>query len=307
MTTIRQAGLGDLDTLFRLAQRTLVYESFSRELLQEKLFSPAVPERDDYHTYLLEVGGRIVGMLQVVLQLDRHRAWLGLFGVDPDYQRRGLGRSLWNAAEDRFEQAGIQSVDMLTIPENYLTPGLDPRYTPAICFAERLGFHRVNQTANMRAALDQDYRTQEQEHRLASVDLRCERATEADEAALQCFFAEQFGEGWHAEALLAMRCDPPGLHLAWKGDRIVGFAAHSAMNAEWGNFGPMGVCESVRKKGVGRILLYRCMQDLKAAGHASAVIPWIGPHRFYSDALGARIERVFWQYRLDRVRSKTVS
>jgi hypothetical protein len=70
------------------------------------------------------------------------------------------------------------------------------------------------------------------------------------------------------------------------------------MNQEWGNFGPMGTADEARGLGLGEVLLYRCMADLQAAGHKTAVIPWVGPDAYYSRLLNCHIDRVFRQYRL---------
>ena len=47
------------------------------------------------------------------------------------------------------------------------------------------------------------------------------------------------------------------------------------------------------------MLLRRCLAEQRAAGMASAQIGWVGPLGFYSRAVGARAERVFWLYRRD--------
>ncbi|NUP67682.1 MAG: GNAT family N-acetyltransferase, partial [Nonomuraea sp.] len=74
------------------------------------------------------------------------------------------------------------------------------------------------------------------------------------------------------------------------------FAAWGARPA-W--FGPMGTAPDARGLGLGGVLLRRCLADQRAAGQASAQIGWVGPLRFYSRAVGARAERVFWLYRRD--------
>ena len=151
----------------------------------------------------------------------------------------------------------------------------------------------------MRAQLDRSFDTSRQEAALQAAGVEVRRARGEDAARIERFFGRCFGEGWLAEVRLAMSREPPAVHLALRNDEIIGFAAHSTMNAEWGNFGPMGTADEARGRGIGRALLYRCLADLKAAGFTSAVIPWIGPYRFYSRLLNCAIERVFWQYRLD--------
>jgi GNAT superfamily N-acetyltransferase len=107
-----------------------------------------------------------------------------------------------------------------------------------------------------------------------------------------------FGGTWHAEAAGALRRDPVGCHIAVRGEgsesEYVGFACHGVNRRAW--FGPMGTAESMRGQGVGAVLLRRCLSDQRDAGLRHAEIGWTGPIRFYSRAVGAILDRVFWTY-----------
>jgi len=50
----------------------------------------------------------------------------------------------------------------------------------------------------------------------------------------------------------------------------------------------------VQGRGLGRILLFRCMDDLKQMGHEKAEICWTGPISFYARTAGAVMSRIFW-------------
>lgn len=297
--TIIDATRNDLDRLHTLAADALPFDTFSPALLDEKLFFNPFPGRDTYHTLLAEVDGQAVGMLQHVMRPGDQQAWLGLFAVVSSHRRQGIGRRLFETARTAWIEHGIQTVEVLTIPNNYFVAGIDPRYTPAVCFVERLGFERTKETANMRANLDASFDTSADETRLAGEGITIRRARTDDRERFERFFAQYFGEGWLRETELEMQRTPPAVHLALAGDDIIAFAGHSAINREWGHFGPMGTADAARGRGIGRVLLLRCMADLKAAGHATAVIPWIGPHGFYSRMLDCRIERVLWRFKLD--------
>jgi mycothiol synthase len=45
------------------------------------------------------------------------------------------------------------------------------------------------------------------------------------------------------------------------------------------------------------VLLLRCLADQRATGLERVQIGWVGPLRFYSGVVGARVERVFFRYR----------
>jgi GNAT superfamily N-acetyltransferase len=294
---IRTARVDELPALYELAERSLVLDSFSQELLAEKLFEKRRPQEFSWQVYLAESRGRPVGFMQSVARAAAGKAWIGLFGVDTSVRRRGIATALFERARGEWP-AGIEEVEVLTIPGNYFVPGLDPRYTEAICFLERFGFERFKDCVNLTADLSQRYDTSAEHQRLASEGVDVRRARPDDQSLLDAFFAEHFGEDWRFEASLAMDNDPPTLHLALKDNRIIAFSAHSTQNHEWGFFGPMGTAPEARGLGIGRVLLWHCLNDMRDAGHPRSVIPWVGPIAFYQQWCGARVERVFWRYRL---------
>ncbi|MEV4089182.1 GNAT family N-acetyltransferase, partial [Nonomuraea fuscirosea] len=168
---------------------------------------------------------------------------------------------------------------------------IDVRYTAAACLAERLGYERYhvawNMTADLRTA---DLSVADEVARLAESGVTVHAAGD-DRKRVAAFVEEHWNERWAWEAVNAA-----GLHYAERDGRILGFAAWGSRPA-W--FGPMGTAEDARGLGLGRVLLRRCLADQRAAGQDSAQIGWVGPLRFYSRAVGARAERVFWLYRRD--------
>ena len=296
---IIEAKPRDLDRLYVLLSESLPFDAFSAQLLEEKLFFNPRPGDYVFQTLRARAGAETIGALQHVVQPGARLAWLGLFAVDQAHRRRGIARRLYHVACDSWRNHAVQTVDAIGIPCNYLVAGIDPRYAAAIGFVESLGFARRGEPCNLRAQLDRDFNTAEAEAKLLSRGIEVRRARPGDAQLLERFFAAQFGESWLIETQLAMGIDPPAVHVAVQGGEIVGFAAHSTMNREWGNFGPMGTSERLRGQGVGQVLLHRCMADLKQVGFTSAVIPWTGVYPFYRKFLNCEIERTFRQYRLE--------
>lgn len=296
---IVEAPPGDLEELHLLLSKTLEYDGLSVDLLRQKLFFNPHPGRDVYHVLAARRNGRLIGAMQHVLRTDSGLAWLGLFAVDFDHRRQGVARRLFASVLHAWQHNRIRSAEVMTVPTNYLVPGIDPRYTPAVCFVESLGFVQKGPRINMSCLLNRDFCTEQEERALAAEGIEVRRAHTGDWSAIERFFSRQFGEGWLCETGMGMANRPPSVHLAMKGGEIIAFAAHSTMNQEWGCFGPMGTTEACRGKGIGRVLLFRCMSDLKSAGFRTAVIPWVGPYRFYCRLLDCRIDRVLWQYRME--------
>ncbi|WP_232327504.1 GNAT family N-acetyltransferase [Herbidospora yilanensis] len=201
-----------------------------------------------------------------------------LLAVDPAARRRGTGRALVLAAEEWARSHGAREMRFAGNPPCYAWPGIDVRYTPALCLADSLGYERYRAACNMTVDLVGDLR-----------DLPGDFTISDDRAGVAEFVRENWNEAWAWEAVEAERC-----YHAEVGGEIVGFAAWGARPA-W--FGPMGTTPSARGLGVGTALLRRCLADMAAAGLPVAEIAWVGPIGFYAKAVGARVERVFWLYR----------
>jgi ribosomal protein S18 acetylase RimI-like enzyme len=68
---------------------------------------------------------------------------------------------------------------------------------------------------------------------------------------------------------------------------LVGFACYDV--ASKGLFGPIGVREDYRRRGIGKALLLTCLHVMLRERYAYAVIGWAGPVDFYARTVGATI------------------
>lgn len=102
---------------------------------------------------------------------------------------------------------------------------------------------------------------------------------------VQDWVRRHFSQYWVSEVTVAISHQPPGCLVAIVAGELVGFACYDATAR--GFFGPTGVAESQRGKGVGQALLYHTLAAMKAHGYAYAVIGGVGPVDFYARAVGA--------------------
>ncbi|WP_245898694.1 GNAT family N-acetyltransferase [Nonomuraea indica] len=277
----------DLEWAVQVAEAALTLDAAEAGALVRRLAAPPAGRR---WTALVDGGGVVMASMS---DRDPGAGHIDLLAVHPDEQGRGLGRRLVRAAEEWLRGQGATQARFAGNPPCYAWPGIDVRYTAAACLAESLGYERHHVAWNMTADLTSaDLSTEGDVTGLAARGVAVRAAdTAADRERVAAFVREHWNERWAWEAANAA-----GLHYAERDGEPLAFAAWGARPA-W--FGPMGTAPAARGLGVGRVLLRRCLADLRAAGYGSAQIGWVGPLRFYSRAVGARAERVFWLYRRD--------
>lgn len=94
-----------------------------------------------------------------------------------------------------------------------------------------------------------------------------------------------FSPGWASECDVAFSRQPIACFIAIEASQIVGFACYEAT---WKNFfGPAGVVEDARGRGIGAALLLACLHAMAAAGYAYAIIGYAANPAFYTRTVGA--------------------
>jgi mycothiol synthase len=284
----------DFNDVLNIMVRSHHLDNITDTILLEKLDDPGY---NTEMTFVAEMNGIIAGFIQGLVRNVRGEkiAYIKLMGVLPEFRRNGIARAMYNALEKQAVKEGAVTMRIYDVVMNYLMPGIDPRYTAALCFAERMGFSRFTDTSNLHARLNRNWDTEAEEKKLKNDGITICRADENSRESLMNFIDTHF-DLWRHEVSVAYRNHPVSIHVAIENDAVKAFSAHSANNTGTGWFGPMGTHPDLRGKGVGSILLKRCLDDLKKAGHSYAIIPWVGPISFYSHHCDAVVERVFWRY-----------
>jgi predicted N-acetyltransferase YhbS len=101
------------------------------------------------------------------------------------------------------------------------------------------------------------------------------------------FVSDNFSRAWADEISVGLVRQPVTVFVALREGRLVGFAAYECTLKNF--FGPTGVVESERGRGLGRALLLSALRGLRELGYAYAVIGGVGPAAFYERAVGARL------------------
>lgn len=296
MVKIRKYRREDFEAVLNLLNQSCEFDDFSAEILEEKLYSDPFWNVDS--TFIAEKNAVILGFLQGVLREIRAEkfAYIKLMVVNKSSRRAGVATAMLKEMEAYMVSVKVDRLRIYDVPLNYFMPGVDPRYTEAVCFALKHGFERNGEAVNMDVDLQaRSWDTVTEIDKLQKEGIKIGRAEEDDLDDILSFLKKEW-ELWQYEIRMAMESEKPSVFIARKNGEVKGFAAYDGNNKGTGWFGPMGTDEVFRGKGIGRVLLYKCLEDMKLEGHKEAIIPWVAPISFYSHYCGAKISRTFWRF-----------
>ena len=111
------------------------------------------------------------------------------------------------------------------------------------------------------------------------------RAQPFDIAQVRSFIEKNFSVTWAGEVSVGFANKPVSVYIAIVDKEIVGFAAYECTHRAF--FGPTGVAEKARGRGIGKALLLACLWGLREMGYVYGIIGRAGPVEFYEKAVGA--------------------
>ena len=306
VVAIRAYEEGDRAAVVRLLAGCLPYDRmddlvFADRILRDPDFDPAL-------NLVAAADGQVMGFVAGASANEQLQCPAGvkLFAVAPEWRQRGIATRLFDELEGRLRDTGAGHAVAMAAGNNRITQGLDVRYTAALCFLAARGYERTGVTQDMVADLARtDLETATAEAAAAAAGIRFRRATAADRDWLHEGVARELaypapgshlGRRWAYLATLGLDGPPAAVQVAEEAasGAFLGFGATHV--ARWGVLGPMGVAERARGRGVGAVLLKRCLRDLRVDGFEQGEIYSVGPIAFYAKTVQATVSRVLYQF-----------
>jgi len=121
--------------------------------------------------------------------------------------------------------------------------------------------------------------------KLAEQGIIVRRAMPYEKHLTVAWVGQQFSARWASECDAAFSNRPISCYIATHQAQIVGFGCYDATCKDF--FGPTGVLESLRGRGIGKGLLLACLEAMRQQGYGYAIIGWVGPKEFYAKTAGA--------------------
>jgi GNAT superfamily N-acetyltransferase len=283
--TIRPFKINDLEQVVLLQNQCMPQDSVNSAVFQRKVL---LDQNFDLRGCLVaEDQGKIVGFILGLRRLfkiedspdDSDKGWITLFFVHPDYREQGIGTALLEACESFLRSENRKTVWISSYAPNYFIPGVDVNaHEEAHRFLQHHGYVELVRPLSMDARLIQletpDWVKQKQCER-EQEGYRFEFFTPERTLELLDFMKQHFPGDWQRFAREKMtgitlgRNLPDEITLAIKDNKIEGFAQF-----EGERFGPFGVNANLRGNGLGAILLFKTLNQMRAKGMHNAWFLW---------------------------------
>ncbi|NSW56061.1 MAG: GNAT family N-acetyltransferase [Armatimonadetes bacterium] len=253
--------------------------TFRRKVLLDPNFDPS---------RLLVTGGigDVTGFCLLVMRrvalegvgLESGRAWITAMGVRPAQRGKGLGSALLERATQLCRETGCSQVSIAPYAPNYFVPGVDlDGYSDGLRFLLAREFVQVADAISMDANIvlldTAAHLTREPE--LAAAGIRIGALDPSRIPALMAMLQEHMPGDWvrHARELLidASRghASYDQFTVAEMNGEVIGYCQY-----EGEHFGPFGVRDDFQGRGIGTVLLAKCLEAMRRAGHHNAWVLW---------------------------------
>lgn len=122
-------------------------------------------------------------------------------------------------------------------------------------------------------------------NKLKEKGIEVRRAIAPEKHIIVEWVRKNFSSAWASECEVAFTNHPVSCYISIEDGNVTGFACYDATCRNF--FGPTGVGIEARGKGIGTVLLLKCLYAMEAEGYGYAIIGGAGPKDFYARSVGA--------------------
>lgn len=235
--------------------------------------------------------------------LEENRGWISIMFVVTEYQGKGYGKALLNEVEKRLKKEQVKEITLCAYSPNYFTPGVDLKYEKALTLFEQGGYVKGTDAVSMQKNLfsyNIPQKTQDMIGQLKEEGISFSTYSLLYMEKLLAFVEKEFDAGWVRNILQAIRngeAEDTILISTDKDNQVIGYCMRK-IDGNDARFGPIGVKESVRSKGIGGILFDLQMREMQKRGIYYAYFLWThgAAMRFY-ERHGMSVYRTYQLYR----------
>lgn len=224
-------------TIHKFRQQALYDDNFNPELCFIAL------DEENVVGFILATK-RIFPYLERGLEPDR--GWINVLFVDKKYRNQGIGKHLYQLAEDKLKSLGVKEITLAAYSPSYFFSGIDEiNYHEASLFFKKLGYSSNDSHYSMSINLKDYEMSKEIKMMKKEFEDKGYKFTHFKyEYSLELleFLKNEFGGGWKRNALMSMRDGTAEdvILLVLHHNQICGFSM-SAIDGNPCRFGPIGI------------------------------------------------------------------
>lgn len=235
-------------------------------------------------------GEKLVGCLYAVRRLlpmlgtdlEPDNGWIPYFFVAENYQHSGIASQLLKEAIAFLKTAGVKELFFASYAPNYIVPGIDAEaYSNGYQFLVNRGFNKLyspiamdRNLVNFQLSNEIKELIKQRENEGYTFSL----AKDKDLYEVIQFANVTFNPDWGRAIREGILQGLPleRILVARDQEQVVGFCVYGGYEGIPDRFGPFGVDPKQQGKGLGKILLNVCLQQMKSESLHGAWFLWTG-------------------------------
>ncbi len=275
-----------------LLNRFLEYDFIDFELVNNVIFSD--PNNNPANTLLyLDSEGVIRGIVSFITErkvpskYPQDLANFKIIACEKGFENKLV--ELIRYAENIIQLNGnIKSIVIYAYAPWYISPGIDERYSRYIDVLEEMGYRVIDRAVDY--IIDMEYffvpsHINKIYQKLIEMGYRFRYIDRDEDLDVVIRWVEKtFHSIWAIETSLVRGKNTSGVIVAEYSNEIIGFSVYGATATY--RFGPIGIEQSHRGKGIGEVMLYMTLKKMREIGNRYIIIPWTSHLYFYAGVPG---------------------